>query len=164
MYTFDQLASKIRGQNNLKPFTTRLLSIDPGETTGIAMFKGTKLYDSMQLTTKDVNDFTANLIVLFDDFKPCIVVIENYRIYSWKADQHKWADLHTPRVIGSTEALCYMRQIPLFKQMAQQTKQFCTDKKLKDWKFYQKGQPHTRDAIRHGCYFILFNKYRSKKL
>ncbi len=163
MHTFDQLATRIREQTNLEPFTKRLLAIDPGETTGIAEFIGTDLLKTGQVKTKSVEEFVTDISILIHVFKPEIVVIEDYRIYSWKADQHKWASLHTPQTIGATKTLCHINHIPLFKQMAQQAKQFCTDKKLKDWKFYQKGKPHSRDAIRHGCYFILFNKY-SKKL
>lgn len=42
------------------------------------------------------------------------------------------------------------------KQMAVTAKNFCTDDKLKQWGFWQAGQKHARDSIRHGCYFLLF--------
>jgi hypothetical protein len=42
--------------------------------------------------------------------------------------------------------------------MASQAKAFVTDQKLKEWGFWKEGMRHSRDAIRHGLYFLLFYK------
>ena len=51
-----------------------------------------------------------------------------------------------------------MNNIPTHKQMASTAKTFATDKKLREWGFWERGMRHARDAIRHGCYFLLFYK------
>ena len=86
------------------------------------------------------------------------VVMEDYKVYGWKTDQHAWAALHTPKFIGSIVALCYIHQIPYHMQMAQQAKGFCSDEKLEGWGYYDRGMRHARDAVRHGCYYTLFNE------
>jgi hypothetical protein len=57
-------------------------------------------------------------------------------------------------VFGSYESFtCFIHY-----QMATTAKTFVTDEKLKQWGFWQEGMRHSRDAIRHGLYFLLFYK------
>lgn len=135
----------------------RLLALDPGETTGYAYFHRGQLVESGQLSTQYVKTSIKPLSDFFDAHSTSLVVFEDYRIYSWKTDTHTWASLHTPQLLGVIETLCYLRQIKTFRQMAQQPKQFCTDEKLELWHMYKIGERHARDAIRHGCYYQLFN-------
>lgn len=152
---FKQLLES-HAKNDIPP---RLLALDPGETTGLAFFESGDLKDFKQLPTKNMVDAPRLFKDSFDYYKPDIVVFEEYRVYAWKTQTHSWSDLHTSRVIGSLETLCYIAspRIPYTRQSAQQPKQFCTDNKLKHWNFYQPGQKHARDAIRHGCFYLLFN-------
>jgi hypothetical protein len=89
-------------------------------------------------------------------FQPEFVVAEDYRVYSWKAEDHAWNELSTAKLIGAIEVMCSLNEWPLKMQMAQQAKGFCTDEKLQDWGLWVKGQKHARDAIRHGIYYLLF--------
>jgi hypothetical protein len=41
-------------------------------------------------------------------------------------------------------------------QTAQQAKNFVTDELLQHWGFYERGQRHSRDSMRHALYFLLF--------
>jgi hypothetical protein len=84
------------------------------------------------------------------------VVMEDYKVYSWKTKDHAFAGLHTPRLIGALELVCFDLGIPLYKQMAVQAKGFCTDDKLQAWGLWQEGMRHARDAIRHALYYLLF--------
>jgi len=93
---------------------------------------------------------------LFQKYSPTEVLMEDYRVYSNRTEQHAGSSLSTPRLIGMLETLCMQFRVPWHKQPAAMPKQFVTDEKLKAWKFYQTGKQHSRDAIRHGCYFILF--------
>jgi len=69
----------------------------------------------------------------------------------------------TTRVIGCIETLCIVNGIhDITKQPAHIAKSFCTDKKLKDWGFYQKAHRHANDAIRHGAYYLLFGPIKRK--
>ena len=153
-----------------------VLALDPGETTGVAVFYKGCLVHTDQLDTHHVVPQGVRLLdKLIDNtyeelthkgpkmLSADVVVYENYRVYNWKAQQHSWDTLHTPRLIGAIQTLCHLKQIPTYTQMAQQPKNFCTDKKLIEWHYYERGQKHARDAIRHGCYYMLFNDQKPKK-
>lgn len=157
---FEQFLAKI---NPVEPLPL-LIALDPGETTGYAVYQNGKLIDAGQLPTSYIIQGIQSLEPLLDkylDQKP-YCVFENYRIYSWKTETHTWAELHTPQMLGVIETLCYVRGIKCSRQMAQQAKQFCTDDKLKMWGYYKPGLKHARDAIRHGCYYLLFNNKPNK--
>lgn len=99
---------------------------------------------------------------LFQQIKPTHVVCEDYRVYAEKAGAHIGKSLFTPKLIGKIDLLCNVDNIPVTYQMAATAKVFCTNDKLKEWGFYQESMRHSRDAIRHACYYILFNG-RGKK-
>ena len=86
------------------------------------------------------------------------MVCENYRVYGWLVQQHSWAELHTPKLIGAIACLAYISNTPIHYQMASEGKGWVTDTKLKEWNMYNAGQKHARDAIRHACYYLLFGK------
>jgi hypothetical protein len=156
--SFTELLQQVRSNMKQQLFMGRLLAIDPGETVGWALFQAGQLTAHGQITGsgEEVMVATANLIY---KTSPEVVVCEAYRIYSWKKDQHTWSDLFTPRLIGVIEYMCAAHEpsIPLFFQMAGTAKGFCTDAKLKQWGYYKPGLKHARDAIRHGCYWLLFH-------
>ena len=140
----------------------RILALDPGETVGYAKFNNGLLAEADEITgaandcnTKAESVFTQ-VADLISSYSPDIVVMENYKIYQWKTKTHTWSELFTPRLIGAIELACYKNKIPMAKQMASTAKSFCTNDKLKKWKFYTKGSAHARDAVRHGCYYLLF--------
>jgi hypothetical protein len=145
-----------------------ITALDPGETTGAcAMGRDAMTLDSIpnlkhagHLDTDDMDKAVKALTEYFDVFTPQVVVIEDYRIYAWKADDHKWSGLHTPRVIGCIETLCIQRGIVYVKQTAQVAKGFCTDKKLQEWGWYFPSIRHGRDAIRHAVFYLLFNHFK----
>jgi hypothetical protein len=146
----------------------RTLAIDPGETTGVAVFDQFKLTHCEQLNTSDMS-FAPTVMQEWihkwgrgrnkeGKVIPAQIVMEDYRVYGWKTEQHTWAALHTPRFIGGIEAICQLADppYPFVKQMAQVAKGFCTDDKLKEWGYYDRAQRHSRDAIRHGTYYLLW--------
>jgi len=155
---FSQFVKNVRKE--VHPLGT-LIAVDPGETTGYAIFIDTHLRYYVQIASKDIWEVAKWLETFTKKFHPKVIVVEDYRVYSWRAKQHTWSDLFTPRLIGGLEVLCGMHDVPLIKQQPQVAKGFCTDDKLKSWGFWVKGQPHVRDAIRHGCYYILFNKQKA---
>ena len=139
-----------------------LLSLDPGHTTGWAYWEDDNLVEFGQIKTKDMHEGIDNLTALIDRLNPPVVVFEDYRVYKWKSKQHEWSELHTPKLIGAIQTICYQLGIEHFKQPAHIAKTFATDKKLKEWDFWIEGQPHCRDAIRHGIYFLLFGEVKGK--
>lgn len=140
----------------------RILALDPGHTTGWALFEGCDLEASGQLDTSDIAKAVKAFEFLMDD-NPDVVVLEDYRIYKWRQKQHVGSDMLTTRVIGCIETVAIQHFVnTIIKQPAHVAKGFCTDAKLKDWGYYHTGQRHARDAIRHGCYFILFGAVQKK--
>lgn len=139
------------------PVPKCLIALDPGETTGWALFHDARLTDCGELPTHTIKKSLDLLTALFDKHNPERIVYEDYRIYGWKTQSHSWDALFTPRLIGCLQTMAAIRDLPWSTQMAQQPKQFCTDDKLKMWGMHQKGMRHARDAIRHGTYYMLFN-------
>lgn len=164
--SFATLVKKLDNDYHAQP--RHLLALDPGGTTGWAHFVGTELAVSGQVDTSDLREGILNVLDLFDYFpdnpheRSCGIVMEDYRVYGWKTEQHTWSELHTPKLIGGITALATIYQLPLYMQMAQQAKGFCTDEKLEEWGMYKKGERHARDAIRHGCYLRMFHKADDK--
>jgi len=158
--TFDELLHQVRPVGWEPP--SRLLAIDPGETVGYAIFRHGQLDSVGQLTCASkpatVLDLAMRISELVKNVEPLTkVVIEDYRVYANKAKMHSWNALHTPKLIGAIQGLCMQYEIPVVLQGAS-SMQFCTNKKLKEWGYYQQGMSHANDAIRHGCYYLLFNK------
>lgn len=150
--TMPPLMSLVPARNR----SLRVVGVDPGETTGICVFNGCELLGSDQLTTKGLEEGIDALAKYLRTNKPDIVSIEDYRVYSWESDKHKWAALHTPKLIGAVYTICYLRDIPIKMRMAQAAKGFVTDEKLKAWGLYKKAKRHSRDAMRHAIYSLIF--------
>jgi hypothetical protein len=136
----------------------RVLGLDPGETTGMCVFEGTHMRVHGQIATANMPWAAVNIADSIQDFKPDIVVMEDYRVYKWKTDSHAWAELHTPKLIGAVEYICHLAKIKLYKQSAQTGKGFCTDERLKQWGFYKTGTRHGNDAVRHVCQWLMFGE------
>jgi hypothetical protein len=136
---------------NWKP-PEKLLAIDPGETTGVAYFINGELIKTAQLTS---------IIAIEEailDFLPDMLIYEDYRIYPAKLKSHSFSEIPTLKIIGAIEYVCEKYHIKTIKQLATMAKGFCNSYKLKEWGYWAKGEQHSRDAIRHGCYFLLFGK------
>lgn len=140
-----------------------IVGIDPGETSGLCVFQGSEMIDASQIHGKTVVEAFTGIRHYMSTVEADFVVMEDYRVYGWKTDDHAWASLFTPKLIGALECHIHDRQIPLVLQMAQIGKGFCTDSKLQDWGFYQRAQRHSRDAIRHVCYYLLFELAKVNK-
>lgn len=167
------LLQKLKRPLPEEPLT--ILALDPGETTGWACarilggaFNGID-FESGQELTRNMEEVASFLFFFLgapgsNAVVPDIVICEDYRVYSWKSDQHKWANLHTPKMVGAVQVLCHLYGIgePVM-QMAIEAKDFCTDEKLMQWGLLKKGERHARDAIRHLCSYLLFDKNFPKK-
>ncbi len=139
-----------------------ILSFDPGHTTGWASYFDGILTDSGQIDTTSISACLDSAQPLFHTYKPNVVVMEDYRVYKWRAKEHIGSPMLTTRIIGCLETLAIQDFVNfVIKQPAHIAKNFCTDRKLKEWGYYDQGK-HARDAIRHGCYYILFGAIQKK--
>lgn len=134
----------------------RVMGLDPGQTTGACVFVGPTILDHCQLPTGLMPEAPAHIRDYIAKWTPDVIVMEDYRVYSWKADSHSWMALHTPKVIGAIEYLCWNEGRRLVRQMAGEGKAFVSDDKLHKWGLWYKGEQHARDAIRHAIHYLLF--------
>lgn len=164
---YDVLLASVRKKGVEIPRT--LLAFDPGETTGCCVFKDGKPSEFMQLPSvnKKTREYEWSIIEEFiDKVNPDAVIIENYRIYAHKLEQHSSSDVPTLQLIGVIKYMLHKRNIPYKLQMAQQAKGFVTDAKLKEWGMWDIGHKHARDACRHCVYYLVSlkpNKLHSKQ-
>lgn len=150
-------------KGDLSKIPNRLLAIDPGETTGWALFEEGKLtrWGQEETVTKVGKEKVLNWAPLMRLFtmSPDVVVCENYRIYAHKLERHSFSQVETLRLIGGIDLLCSMCNgkgpTPIYYQMSVQHKGFVKDERLKEWGFWKEGQKHSRDAIRAGIYFLI---------
>lgn len=154
--TFEQLYQHNLTKLKHSEAPERLLALDPGKTTGWALFTGCTFVSAGQLATSSQQEALQLLEVRLFEAKPTLVVIEDYRVYANRTQQHAGSSLSTPRLIGMIETLLLQRSIPFHKQPAGVAKQFVTDDRLRAWDLYSRGLKHARDAIRHGVYYVLF--------
>lgn len=143
-------------QELLAGIDKKVLALDPGETTGAAVFKGPKLEVTYQLRGLTTVDRALAIEGLMAEHEPEAVIVERYRVYRHKAQSHAGSDLPTVRLIGAIELLCHQHGLTLYWQTPSDAKGFITDDRLKTWKYYRAGCPHAMDAVRHGLYFLLF--------
>ena len=156
---FYPLLEKMSTQNK-KVIPRNLLSIDPGDTTGWSQFINGKLHDSGML---EVRKFGLDVLEIFLRQNPNVmnydyVVIEDYKIYPHMLKQHSLSGVFPVKVIGVLQYIFALKKIPVVLQMASEGKGFCTDEKLKQWGYWIRGKKHSRDAVRHGCHWLLYGK------
>jgi hypothetical protein len=147
-------------------FRGELLALDPGETTGVAHFSVKdaipQLKQAQQIKTWPIDIAVSHLTGLLTAVQPNVVVFESYRVYNWKVDEHANSEVPTLQIIGCLKTLCIQRNIPYYTQSAQIAKKWSTDEKLHRWGYYQRGERHSRDAMRHGTYFLLFGPSKNQ--
>lgn len=163
MYNLDTIISAAyNGRETEIP--ERMVCLDPGNTTGACLFVNGKLESWAQIVT--IQEIPGDngcksqiawdaLREYFEETKPTLIVCENYRIYSHKLERHTFSEVPTLRLIGGIDLLAYQWGVPVHYQMAASAKGFANDERLKAWGLWQEGMRHSRDAIRHGIYYLI---------
>jgi hypothetical protein len=133
-----------------------LLCLDPGDTTGYAVFDSGALVKAGQFRVTPLS--LAKFHTLFRHYKPDRIVAENYRVYQHKLKQHANSTVPTIQYVGAIKSFAQLLGIPVTWQWAFQAKGFGTDYRLRELGLYQANRRHANDAIRHGVYFYVFGK------
>ena len=134
----------------------RISSLDPGETTGTSTYDGIDTIQVSQWNTKSVTASYDKLVKHLGDFSPDQLRYEDYRVYSWKAEEHSWSPVHTIRWIGAIQVAAYVTHTDSSYIMATHAKGFWGDNKLDLFGLNPKGLKHGRDALRHLLYYMCF--------
>lgn len=133
----------------------RIISLDPGGTTGVASLYYTK--DSVKLVS--VSQVPGGLDGFLDwaEKNPPtsydVVVCEGFTL---RPGIHG-ADLTPTYIIGALTALCRNKTEVVIQKPSQ--KALCDDDRLKIMGMYKSGQPHSNDAVRHGIIYLRNEKH-----
>lgn len=129
----------------------RYLALDPGISTGYATFR-----DNGDLirtgTLRNGAEELYPFLNLINPLVPFDVIVENYRLYPWKAMQQSWATLETVRFIGAVDFWAKQQGITVHLQ----------DPNIKGIGYKWAGikvpknhdLSHETDAFVHGVYFL----------
>lgn len=140
-----------------------VLCLDPGETTGWALWHEGKLHTCGQEYTGQDPASTGRLVKWLDqDDHLRLIVYEEYRVRGNKFREHVGSEVVTIQHIGAIKVVADELGVPLWKQSAGMAKGFATDGKLRRWGLWQPNERHANDAIRHGIYYHLFVAGRSR--
>lgn len=140
-----------------------VLTLDPGETTGWALFDRGQLVECGQWRTLNPSTLANDIAAISAARGPLDrIVYEEYRVRGNKFKEHVGSEVITIQHIGAIKVVAAELNIPLVKQTAGMAKGFATDAKLRRWGLYQPGLRHANDSIRHGCYWLLFASGRSR--
>jgi len=139
----------------------RVLSVDPGETSGFVVFEIMEgkpiLIGSWEQVREPLSIFVKSFFRVLQVVKPEVVVLEDYRIYEDKASLHIGQHLKTAELIGTIEAMCVMVIPPVFTaRLPASKKGRWPDARLKE-KFpeiLELESPHVRDAAALGLAYI----------
>lgn len=122
---------------------------DPGGTTGYA------IYNNVRHSFFAAGDFPyMDGVGKFDlSVQPDLVIIESFRLYSWKANNKKWSGFPEVEVIGALKYWCREEACEWIEQPAS-VKQLFDDAKLKKLNLWNGYSRHCRDAMRHVLYYV----------
>jgi hypothetical protein len=133
-----------------------ILAIDPGLASGI-MYGTPDNFEHDIIPFPQIYSYLDDLIstIRFD-----VVVIENFLIsgQTGKKTQAPWS----LKIIGACEHICIRENVEMVLQTPSEAKNFITDKKLKEFGLWFKGEGHDRDAARH--YMLWYFKNRPKEV
>jgi hypothetical protein len=115
------LLAKARKGRSIPPGLT--LCLDPGETMGWSLWRDGLLENSGQFKIGSMTE----VVMFITGISPERVVMEEYRVYSHRADQHIGSEVITIQYIGVIKLACEQLKIALHTQAAWQAKGFATD-------------------------------------
>jgi hypothetical protein len=129
-----------------------ILCIDPGGTTGIAIFSVSDETEPKLSKYVEVSGGTKGFIDFYRETEPDYnwkkIVCESFTLRTGV----KFPDLTPVYIIGALEALV-KDDIELTLQ-SPSAKSLCDDDRLKSIGMHQRGNGHANDAIRHGIIYL----------
>lgn len=144
----------------------KFLCLDPGESTGCAIFEDDTLIEAGTLDAWEMIDVLDDALTPDGDlfsFEGAanagnwegieLVVMEDWVLYPWAAEAQVWDKQRTVRVIGAVELLCRQHGIPLVLQPAKIKESAEAGGAEAYFKRPLHPNRHANDAIRHGVYY-----------
>lgn len=139
------------------PQQLKILTLDPGKTTGIAIFDAKFPLVSSgphKLSTKQLGPDVhyKELWDFLSEEMPDVIVCESFMFR-----QLDRINMQAPEYIGLTKTWCALALRPMYMQSPSQVKSFVPNRRLHDLNLYRTNMRHANDAIRHLVYFITVN-------
>jgi len=136
-------------RNELKPPPRRLLAVDPGLTTGYALFRNGRLEDFGQCVGLDqLTEYLERIT------RPEIIVMEKYRLFKWLAEQQSGSRMEVAQAEGIIVSYAHRNHIKLEEQAPNvlPIAEKYTGLKVEggSHKF-----SHWRSAFNHGTYYLV---------
>lgn len=142
--------------NNSSVVTTKILSIDPGGTTGVAIISFSAKTEPVISYFEEIPGGLHGFMDWYRGSKKFmswdIVVCENFTL----RQNVKFPDLSPVYIIGALESLEWPNEI-VYQAPAQ--KSLCNDARLKLMKMHKPGKGHANDAIRHAIIYLRNKKH-----
>lgn len=141
----------------------RWLSIDPGETTGWALWDDEDLLEAGQTPLRQFIDGVYQALVAPESVPPGLspayegvgrLVVEDWQLYPWKSKELAWDYCRTARGIGALELIARLAGIELVLQPAaiKERAEAAGAENLFVHPLHENR--HANDAIRHGVYYM----------
>ncbi len=129
---------------------TKILGVDPGESTGFVVVTATPGSRSATVHEFGVLRLWHGLGTLAKRTRPDVIVYERWRLYPWAARSLTWSELLPVQVVGVLKFVAEMLGTPCIGQNAS----FRKNVKLPASRFRQVDNKHARDALQHVLAFI----------
>jgi len=146
----------------------RLLAVDPGETTGFALFD-TESGESYFWAEPSAMDAVTYVNGKLHDGELEVLIVERFTISSRTVQATRGGSNTAIEIIGALRWLAHTysnqhnedgelrKTIPFVVQSPSDAKAFVTDEKLKRLGWYTPGKDHARDATRHLVTYMVRN-------
>ena len=138
------------------------LSLDPGESTGWALWSEGKLAEAGTDVLWDVIDSLSaaseckeNEVGFPTDLG--LIVMEDWALYPWKLKELAWDKCRTARGIGAIELICRQVSIQLVLQPASIKKSAVSAGAEELFMRPLHENRHANDAIMHGVFYMARN-------
>lgn len=130
-----------------------VIGVDPGRTTGIAVYDGLGDAELLQTTPGVVHEVVDALLSCIGPHRPRLVAIERF-VVGTRASRSASAKAGetTRELIGMVRATAIRHNAAVVERSASEVKPWATDKRLEAAGLLVRGMPHACDAARHALY------------
>ena len=140
--------------------TPLFASFDPGDSTGIVLVENSKIVGRDTMGYEEFFSTAAE----FGWSHVQEFVVEQFRLYPWKANKLGFDGLIPVRVIGALELLARWQNKHIEFIDAVAAKQFCSDARLREVGWWSSLQTkHECDAARHALYYLIVRRDKRRQ-
>lgn len=143
------------------------LTVDPGETTGWALWRGTELVDGGQDPMQDFLDEVCDSCICVggdyqhnggrfvrNDERLGAIVCEDWALYPYRTASLAWDKCRTARAIGALEQFARQAHIPIILQPAKVKETGIAAGCEELYVTPRHENRHQNDAILHGVFYL----------